>query len=323
MPLILLTARADEATKLKALETGTNDFLSKPFSLAELHVQVKNLHASHQLEKALSRQNKRLEVTIDQLKEAELQLVQAEKMASLGRMSAGIIHEINNPLNFTLTALSLLARQGGHLPAEVRGDYQETLDDIEEGLRRVAKIIADLREFTHPQGGRLEAVDVDHAVDTALRFLTAEWKDRVRIEREIPEDFCVPAAGSKLMQVLVNLLQNSLDALRSKPPGADATPTIRIVARTVPGGRALVVWDNGSGIPQHHLSRVFDPFFTTKEVGQGTGLGLSICYRLLQEVGASITVRSQEGVFCEFTLTFPDGKPEPSLEPCQQPAFVS
>src|SRR5437667_4012052 len=96
IPIILLTARADEETKLASLSAGANDFLSKPFSTTELHVRVKNLIESHQLQRKLARQNQVLESTIDQLKETEVQLVQAEKLASLGRMSAGIIHEINN-----------------------------------------------------------------------------------------------------------------------------------------------------------------------------------------------------------------------------------
>lgn len=310
LPLIMLTARVDEETKLRALAAGANDFLAKPFSIAELRARVKNLADSHQLQQALAQQNRKLEATIEELKETELQLVQAEKMASLGRLSAGIIHEINNPLNFTTTALSLLSQQAQHLPAAERADYEDIVRDIQEGVRRVANIIGDLRSFTHPQGGgQIDSVEVAEAVGAALRFLNAEWKDKVTVETHVPNGLCVPAIRGKLIQVFLNLFQNSLDALRAKSFNGVA-PTLRVEARAEGAQRIISVWDNGPGISSHHLNRIFDPFFTTKEVGQGTGLGLSICYRLLSEFGAIITVRSEEGEYCEFSLVFPDRTPD-------------
>ena len=108
IPILLLTARADEETKLAALSAGANDFITKPFSMTELSVRLKNLFDTHTLQQELARQNQVLEATIEQLKETEVQLVHSEKLASLGRMSAGIIHEINNPLNFAKTALYVL-----------------------------------------------------------------------------------------------------------------------------------------------------------------------------------------------------------------------
>src|SRR5438046_12486 len=112
IPIILLTARADEQTKLAALAAGASDFLPKPFSTTELHVRVKNLVESYNYQRKLAKQNTVLEGTIEQLKDTETQLVQTEKLASLGRMSAGIIHEINNPLNFAATGLYTLRKKG-------------------------------------------------------------------------------------------------------------------------------------------------------------------------------------------------------------------
>ena len=167
-------------------------------------------------------------------------------------------------------------------------------------------IFADLREFTHPRGGDVEIIEVNHAIEGALRFLRAEVAGKVEIDNRVPDGFVVRAVATKLMQVFVNLIQNSVDALRAKafPPGTQ--PQIRIEAATQNGVRTIKVWDNGPGIPPSHISRVFDPFYTTKEVNQGTGMGLSICYRLLQEVGAQITVQSEPDVSCEFRITFPD-----------------
>jgi len=124
IPVILLTARADEETKLAALSAGASDFLTKPFSTTELHVRIKNLVESHQYQRKVSKQNQALESTIEQLKETETQLVQSEKLASLGRMSAGIIHEINNPLNFATTGLFTLRNKGKYLAPEQQEEYQ-------------------------------------------------------------------------------------------------------------------------------------------------------------------------------------------------------
>jgi signal transduction histidine kinase len=192
--------------------------------------------------------------------------------------------------------------------------------DVEEGLRRVAGIIGDLRLFTHPQGGEIEDVPVRAAALAALRFLAAELKNRVTIENRLPEDLTVPAVRSKLIQVFLNLLQNSLDALRDRQ-GTDSEPRITLSAETQGEVTRIRIRDNGPGIPAEHLSRIFDPFFTTKEVGEGTGLGLSICFRLLNEVGATITVESRVGEFCEFTMVFGDreGRGSTQVNAVEQP----
>jgi len=313
IPVILLTARADEETKFEALQMGANDFLAKPFSSTELQARIKNLIESHHYQRKLSKQNVALTTAIEQIKETETQLVQSEKLASLGRLSAGIIHEINNPLNFTMTGLFTLRNKGKHLPPEQRGEYEEILKDIEEGLKRVRNIVSDLRTFTHPGGGTGEPVDVAEVVGASLRFLAGEWKDVVHIEQNLPPNQLVWANRNKLIHVLVNLVQNSIDALAEKkfPDGERAT--IWIESRTEKGRGLIIVRDNGMGIEQKALDKIFDPFFTTKEVGKGMGLGLSICYRIVQGYGGKITVKSEHGKFCEFTLDFP-AKNEPAAE---------
>src|SRR5205814_6391782 len=148
------TVRTDEETKLKALSAGESYFLHKPFSTTELHVRIKNLVESYHYQRKLSKQNQVLEQTIDQLKDTESQLVQTEKLASLGRMSAGIIHEINNPLNFATTGLYTLRNKGKYLAPEQQADYAEVLKDVEEGIKRVKTSVSDLRRFTHPETER-------------------------------------------------------------------------------------------------------------------------------------------------------------------------
>jgi signal transduction histidine kinase len=304
IPVVLLTARADEETKLAALSAGASDFLAKPFSTTELHVRIKNLVESHQYQRKVSKQNQVLESTIEQLKETETQLVQSEKLASLGRMSAGIIHEINNPLNFATTGLFTLRNKGKYLAPEQQEEYAEVLKDIEDGIKRVKNIVTDLRMFTHPDTESRDQVEVAEVVAASLRFMSQEWRDKVQIEQKLAEHQTIWANKNKLIHVLVNLLQNSLDALKAKT-FTDEKPTIWLEGRVEGGRSILVVRDNGMGIDAEHLDKIFDPFFTTKDVGEGMGLGLAICYRIVQDCEGRIAVRTEPGKFCEFALEFP------------------
>ena len=305
IPIILLTARADEEVKFDALQKGANDFLAKPFSSIELQARIKNLIESHHYQRKLTRQNQALNDAIEQIKETEMQLVQTEKLSSLGRMSAGIIHEINNPLNFAMTGLFALRSQARKLPDAERALQESILADIDEGLKRVKNIVSDLRQFTHPGGGTSEPVEVLEATDAAVRFLGGEWKDKVRILQQIPESQLIWANRNKLIHVLVNLMQNAIDALTEKQYPAGEKAEIRITGRTEGDRSLIIVRDNGPGIEKKIIDKVFDPFFTTKEVGKGMGLGLSICYRIVEGYGGRISVKSEPGQWCEFTLDFP------------------
>jgi signal transduction histidine kinase len=305
IPIILLTARADEEAKFDALQMGANDFLAKPFSSTELQARIKNLIESHHAQRKLTKQNQALNEAIEQIKETEMQLVQSEKLSSLGRMSAGIIHEINNPLNFSMTGLFALRNKGKKLAPGDRIEYDAILNDIEEGLKRVRNIVSDLRTFTHPGGGTGEPVEAVDAVGAAVRFLGGEWKDVVEIHQEISPSQSLWANRNKLIHVFVNLLQNAIDALREKQFAAGEKPQIWIQGRLEGERSIIVIRDNGPGIDAKIVNKIFDPFFTTKEVGKGMGLGLSICYRIVQGYGGKISVKSEPGQFCEFTLDFP------------------
>jgi two-component system, sensor histidine kinase PhcS len=253
----------------------------------------------------LDKSRKALEASLRQLKENEMQLVQSEKLASLGRMSAGIIHEINNPLNFATTGLFTLRKKGRHLPSEQQADYTEVLTDVEDGLKRVQTIVSDLRMFTHPNTEQLDPVPVAEVVTPALRFLSNEWRDTVQVEQKFAEHQTIWANKNKLIQVMVNILQNSLDALKIKSFADGEKPAIWIEGRVENGQTILSIRDNGTGIEAKHLDKIFDPFFTTKDVGQGMGLGLSISYNIVQEYGGKISVKTEPGKFCEFMLEFP------------------
>jgi two-component system sensor histidine kinase PhcS len=258
----------------------------------------------------LEEQNRELAATIRRLTEAESQLVQSEKMASLGRMSAGIIHEINNPLNFATTGLFTLRKKGKQLEPEQQPGFNEVLNDVEEGIGRVKNIVSDLRMFTHPADDSLDQVEAAEVVGSAVRFLSNELK-HVTVEEKLEPGVTVQANKNKLIHLFVNLLQNSVDALHTKPFPNGAQPTLEISSRKSARSTSLLVRDNGPGIAPEHMNKIFDPFYTTKEVGQGMGLGLSICYRIMQECQGRILVRTEPGQFCEFELVFPHPLTEP------------
>jgi two-component system sensor histidine kinase PhcS len=259
---------------------------------------------SHDFQRRLADQNVKLTDTIELLKATETQLVQSEKLASLGRLSAGIIHEINNPLNFATTGLYVLKNQGEKLARDGSKEFGEVVHDVEEGLTRVKNIVSDLRTFTHPDAEQRDLVKIQEVITASLRLLSNEWKDRVHVEQAVPGGLACRANKNKLTQVFVNLIQNSLDALKGRPDGANA-PVISICGRQENGKVLVTVRDNGEGIDSNNMTRIFDPFFTTRDVGKGMGMGLSICYRIIQELNGSISVQSERGKFCEFTIELP------------------
>ncbi len=305
IPIILLTARADEETKLTALSVGASDFLSKPFSTTELHLRVTNLVGQRKLQRELARNLQILEATMDELKEAQSQLVQSEKLAGLGRMSAGIIHEINNPLNYAKTGLYALRKKESFLPEGEREDFSEVIRDIEEGVDRVKNIVADLRTFSHPSSDELQDVDLGNVIASALRFVSDQLKG-VKIDNQLPAEFTVNGNSNKLVQVAINLLQNAIDAVKKGKDGEPATITISGRIDAEASRRILTVRDNGEGIKPENLNNIFDPFFTTKDVGEGMGLGLTISHRIMAECGGRILVKSEPGHFTEFALEFPE-----------------
>jgi len=254
--------------------------------------------------KNADKRNRELADAYQKLTEAESQLVQNETLVSLGTMSAGIIHEINNPLNFATTNLFTLRKKAKYVAPEQKAEYEDILKDVEDGISRVKEIVVDLSKFTHSSDEQ-DQVEVAEVVASARRFLSDQLKDTVVIKQNLVEHQTIHANKNKLIQVFMNLIQNALDALKGKPFNNGEQPTIWIEGRVDNGVNRLIVRDNGPGIAKEHRDKIFDPFFTTKDVGEGTGMGLSICYRFMRESRGKISVRTEVGKFCEFTLEFP------------------
>ncbi|HEX8604395.1 MAG TPA: HAMP domain-containing sensor histidine kinase [Pseudoduganella sp.] len=251
------------------------------------------------LKDELAQKNAELERTNRNLSEIKGQMLQQEKMAALGTLSAGLLHEVNNPVNFCMMAIDVAledpAAQGSPM-------LRECLDDARQGMRRVQYIVADLKTFAY----RSENVEgsaflLERALDAAVRLVGHETKG-IPIRRAITGQTLVRGDEAAIIGVLINLLGNAALALRKGPTAAP-----EIVVGVVEEGQRLrvTVCDNGPGIAAGNLRRVFEPFFTTREVGQGLGLGLSICYSVIERHGGHLAVESTPGEWTTFTFDLP------------------
>lgn len=305
IPVVLLTARADEHTKIECLAAGASDFLAKPFSMTEVNVRLKNLVDSHLYQRELAQQKQHLEAALEQIKETEGLLLRNEKLASLGRMSAGLIHEINNPLNYARQGLHLIAQATPNLPEADRAEFADIVKDVEDGVNRVVRIISDLRGFTRTTNETNQIFEVKPLAERTLRFFSHEWKDGIRAETEVPDGLEMRGDSNHITQVLVNLIQNAIDAMRTKTYPEGESPVIKIIGMNEGSHVQIRVRDNGPGVSPDIRHQIFDPFFTTKDVGAGMGLGLAICHRVIEEHDGRIDLRSEPGAFSEFILEFP------------------
>lgn len=299
LKIMLLTARIDEGSKIQALRAGADDFLTKPFSSAEVKTRVLNLLRSSQLQMELRVRNTELSETLTKLQRTETLLIQSEKMNALGSLSAGLLHEINNPLNYTLTALSFARKIESAQGPEIR----EILADIGEGMQRIRDVITHLKNFAYPEKPGTETFfHLSEAFESARKILSNEIAG-IAVEVEIPETLLVRGQKTQITHVFMNLLSNAGKALADLPPEAEK----KIFARAAASAGTLTVEfsDTGRGIPDAVLGRVFEPFFTTREVGSGMGMGLSICHTILEAHGGTIAAGNTPGGGAVFTFTLP------------------
>jgi signal transduction histidine kinase len=248
------------------------------------------------------------------LKETQEQLVVADRRVTIGRLAAGVAHEINNPLAWLSGNLEYIAEELAEirraLPAgdlasadRILGEVAEAVAETQEGGRRVATIVRGLKTFARGDDDRRERVRLDAALDAAIGMAMHEIKQRARLVRSAEETPSVIANEVRLSQVFLNLLINATQAL---PEGASDRHEIRVSVGGGPDGMAVVeVSDDGCGVAPGDLERIFEPFFTTKPVGVGSGLGLSISRNIVQSYGGDITVESQPGKGTTFRVALP------------------
>lgn len=241
--------------------------------------------------------NKELASTLTKLKETEVQLVQSEKMNALGKLSAGLLHEVNNPLNFTFMALQMAEQE-----AAENESLLDTLKDIGQGMTRIRGVISDLRAFAHPTTGtELETFSLDEALTSAHRLCAHELGEIPVARNQLAG---VTALGSKtqIVHVFMNLLVNSAHAIKKK-----GQPAPQISISCIVEGKRLRVnlKDNGTGVRPADMPRLLEPFFTTKDVGEGMGLGLSICHTIVKNHGGEMQITSEEGQWTQVSFDLP------------------
>ena len=303
-------------------------------------------HTLDELSRELTERNDLLRIERDEqaalarrLEELHTQLLHAEKMASLGQLAAGVAHEINNPIGFVNSNLSMLGRYVSDLlallaahravasalpPAHheelealhqrlevdfLTGDLPAMLAETQAGIDRVRKIVQDLKDFSHADEGAFGWADIRAGLDSTLNLVAAEIRDKADVVREYGDPPMIECLPAQLNQVFMNLLINAAQALPGERRG---TITLRTGITS-----CEAVWvevaDNGSGIPAENLTRIFDPFFTTKPVGQGTGLGLSLSYGIIRKHHGRIEVESTPGVGSTFRIHLPVRQPQPRV----------
>lgn len=312
--VIILTARADEQTKLAALQAGANDFLTKPFSTAELALRLENQIAMARIRREMADLNTELHAALEQIKENEVLMIRNEKLSALGRMSAGIIHEINNPLNYASAGIHALGTFAKALPTDDQPDFEDILKDIREGVERVSQIVIDLRKFTREDKTASGDADLTEIVTRARRMVSHQVGKDIAFNLATPDNALIRGNPNQLVQVFINFFQNSIDAIHMRVAEMGGDPgKIDVTVDPAGEGWQVTIRDNGIGIPPENLAKIFDPFFTSKDVGKGMGLGLSITHQILQAHQAQIDVDSRPGEFTRFRIVFP--KPSYDEEP--------
>jgi signal transduction histidine kinase len=270
-------------------------------------IAIENAKAFDEIAKLNETLEARVEERTNELREIQGQLMQAEKMKSLGQLVAGVAHELNNPIGFVHANLQLLDEYVQKLSdAQARGDdttrIREAIAKLilrsREGTQRVKKIVQDLRTYSRMDQAEIQDVSLHEEIDRNLALMEPRFKTRIRVQKNYGDVPRVRCYAGQLNQVFLNLLMNACDAI-------EEDGTIQITTLRIPGGVRLEFTDDGPGIPEEIRSRIFDPFFTTKPVGVGTGLGLSLSHGIIERHGGKISVDSEPGRGTTFAIELP------------------
>jgi signal transduction histidine kinase len=334
IPIIFLTALDGDEDEAKGLELGAVDYITKPFNPAivrrRVQTQLELKHHREHLEHLVAQKTRELVETYGNLKKVHNQMLQQEKMASIGQLAAGVAHEINNPAGFIGSNLGSLQKYVNKLneglcfmeqtlkgvddaelhaaiktkKRQLKLDFvQEDINDLiaesKDGIDRIATIVRSLKSFSRAEDDKQEPIDLQKVLESAINIAWNEIKYKAKITKKIqplPQVTCFP---QQLGQVFVNLLVNAAQAIEDQ--GA-----ITVKTHLEKDWVVVEICDTGSGIPEERLAKLFEPFFTTKEAGKGTGLGLSICHDIILKHHGLIEVNSTVGIGTCFTIKLPD-----------------
>jgi C4-dicarboxylate-specific signal transduction histidine kinase len=277
----------------------------------------------------------KLETTINELKSTQKQLIQSEKMASIGQLAAGVAHEINNPIGFSISNLSILVEYIDSLISlddfmssklsltentlinqsyqqfrdekeidYIKSDIYELLDGTNSGLNKVKKIVNNLKKVSRFGNLEKKNCDMSSLIDESLAIVWNELKYCIEVDKKLKDLPQIKCHETEIQQVLVNIFTNAADAIQEKEEGLITVSTNLIQNETVKYLK-IEISDNGKGIPEKLIHKIFDPFFTTKTLGEGTGLGLSISFSIIEKHDGKLEVNSIENKNTRFTIHLP------------------
>ncbi|MHC5850948.1 hybrid sensor histidine kinase/response regulator [Nostoc sp.] len=336
IPVIFMTALSEIADKVKGLQLGAVDYITKPFQHEEVLVRIENHLKLRNLTKTLIAKNAELQQT-------QTQLIQAEKVAALGQLTAGIAHEVNNPINFiagnlnfveqyvqeVVTLLHLYQKYLPNPPDEIQtviqkndlnfllGDLSKIIQSMQVGTDRVTEIVSYLNNFSRHREAGKKLVNLHEGLESTLLILGHRFKRNahhpaiqlVKDYGDLPLVECFPG---EINQVFMNLISNAIDAIEETNKNKDIDTiyqnpgVIKIKTQAIGEQVFLRVADNGSGIDKADQTKIFDAFYTTKPVGKGTGLGLSIAYQIVvNNHHGKLTYHSLPGEGIEFIIELP------------------
>lgn len=332
---VIMVSGIDRPQRIRdAMNVGAFDYLIKPCDLDVLTLSIERALERRSLQRTariyrahLESQNIELAHRKTELERLQAQLVHTEKMASLGQLSAGIAHELNNPAGFIYGNMDILRddlaqleklftaydqvalSSGGSLLIEALkdeinyerliGDLNSIVSDCREGAQRICDVVQNLRLFSRLDEAELKRIDIHEGIDSTIRLLSRYYSSGgILLRKEYCDLPLVTCYAGQLNQVWMNLLVNAAQAI---PQHGEVSLSTRLEEDWV----IVEISDTGTGISEDQLSRIFEPFFTTKPVGEGTGLGLSTSYGIIERHGGTITVKSKVGAGTTFTVRIP------------------
>ncbi len=337
---ILLTSKKELEARVQGLDAGADEFMSKPVELPELQARLRSGLRQYQLKRLMRMANQQLSQTLDQLRHTQAQLIQSEKMSSLGQMVAGVAHEINNPINFIdgnidytyhsieslFELIRLYQKNYPKPPQEIKNFIEEIeLDFLEEdlqkmmasmkiGSQRISKIVMSLQNFSRLNEAELKRVDLHEGLNNTLAILQQRLmingEVKIQIEREYDNLPLVECYPGELNQVFFNILSNSIDFLEQKLQQnslLNFSPKIWLKTKIQEPDQVLIsIRDNAIGMTAEIVERIFDPFYTTKPVGKGTGMGMAITYQtIVEKHHGTLQCNSTLGQGTEIVISIP------------------